>query len=75
VRFLEMLRQVGLLGGDEVAELAVELLVHRLRVVLDDVTGERVLRDGTIQTLLALMRRHLVSILGKRFGAIFEDKT
>ena len=55
MRFLEVLGEVRLLGGDEVAELAVELLSQGLGVVPGDVVGQSVLGHRSVETLLALV--------------------
>ena len=55
MRFLEVLGEVRLLGGDEVAELAVELLSQGLGVVPGDVVGQSVLGHRSVEALLALV--------------------
>jgi len=61
MRFLQVPRQVSLLGRHEVTQLALELLQHRLRVILRDVASQRVFCQSPVEALSALVLEELKS--------------
>jgi len=67
VVLLNVVQQVGLLGADEVAQLAVEPLGERLQVVLLDVFSQGVRGDGLVEAFVALILRARVEqeVLGQ----------